>query len=362
MSITVTKPFLPPAAEYQAYVDGIWRRGWLTNNGPLVNELELQLKRYLGLDYLLFASNGTIALQLAIKALDLTGEVITTPFSYVATTSSLVWQGCEPVMVDISPASWNINPTMIEASITPRTTAILATHVYGNPCDVDAIESVARKHGLKVIYDAAHAFGSRYKGKSLFAYGDISIASFHATKLFHTVEGGAVISREPETLRRLALLRNFGHITPTEFECVGINGKNSEMHAAMGLSVLPYIDEILAVRRRIAERYNENLRTLSLGQPEIANGCVYNNAYYPVMFESESTLHRVLETLAPNNIFPRRYFYPPLSALPYLKNRQSTPICNDISPRVLCLPMYHSLSMEEVDMVSRLIYRTVKYG
>jgi dTDP-4-amino-4,6-dideoxygalactose transaminase len=362
MNIPVTKPFLPPLSEFHAYLDGIWSREWLTNNGPLVNELELNLKNYLALDYLLFTSNGTLALQIAIKALGLTGEVITTPFSYVATTSSVVWENCEPVMVDICPRSWNIDPTRIEAAITPHTSAILATHVFGNPCDVNAIDLIARKHNLKVIYDAAHAFGARYKSKSLFSYGDIATTSFHATKLFHTVEGGAVITKEPEILRKMALMRNFGHISASEFGCVGINGKNSEVHAAMGLCNLHYIDDILSVRRRIAARYDENLRPLPITRQQIAEDCVYNHAYYPVLFESEAILHRVVESLTLNNIFPRRYFYPSLSSLPYLKRTQDTPVCDEIARRVLCLPMYHSLSVEEIDMVCRLIHRTVKYS
>ena len=205
--IPVTKPFLPPKEDYEAYVEGIWQRNWLTNNGPLVNQLELELKEYLSLDHLLYVGNGTIALQLAFKALGLTGEVITTPFSYVATVSSLVWEGMEPVFVDIDSKSLNIDPNKIEAAITPKTSAILATHVYGNPCEIEQIQSIASKHGLKVIYDAAHCFGTTYKGKSVFHYGDIATTSFHATKLFHTIEGGAVFSQDPELIKKIALMR-----------------------------------------------------------------------------------------------------------------------------------------------------------
>jgi dTDP-4-amino-4,6-dideoxygalactose transaminase len=209
--IPVTKPFLPTEKEFKAYVKSIWERQWLTNNGPLVNALELKLKEYLGLDHLLYVTNGTVALQLAIKALDLSGEIITTPFSFVATTSSIVWQGCQPVFVDIDAETFNIDPGKIEAAITPKTSAILATHVFGNPCDIDAIKKIADKHGLKVIYDAAHCFGTRYKNKSVFDYGDISVTSFHATKLFHTIEGGAVFTKRPDLLKKMAIMRNFGY-------------------------------------------------------------------------------------------------------------------------------------------------------
>jgi dTDP-4-amino-4,6-dideoxygalactose transaminase len=361
MNITVTKPFLPPYAEFQAYLTGIWERQWLTNNGPLVNELELKLKEHLGVDHLLFLSNGTIALQIAIHALDLQDEIITTPFSYVATTSSIVWERCQPVMADICPKTLNIDPNKIEQAITDKTTAILATHVFGNPCNVEAIAAIAKKRGLRVIYDAAHAFGTTYKGRSLLAYGDISTCSFHATKLFHTIEGGAVITPDPEILKRMAMMRNFGHSSLTEFGGVGINGKNSEMHAAMGLCNIGHIQRILDVRRRLSERYTSQLENLPLTFQEIAPNTQYNYAYYPVIFESESVLLKVIELLNLNNVYPRRYFYPSLSALPYVHG-QSTPIAEQISRRVLCLPLYHTLSDEEVDMICRLLKRELRYG
>lgn len=232
--IPVTKPFLPRVEEFENYVKSIWDRQWLTNNGPLVNDLELKLKQYLNLDYLLYVSNGTIALQMAIRALELKGEVITTPFSFVATTNSILWQGCKPVYVDIDPDTFNIDPNKIEAAITPKTSAILATHVYGNPCNIDAIQSIADKHGLKVIYDAAHCFGTKYKNRSVFEYGDISTTSFHATKLFHTIEGGAVFTKKPELLEKMAFMRNFGYSGPDTLALAGINAKNSEFHAASG--------------------------------------------------------------------------------------------------------------------------------
>lgn len=360
MNINVTKPFLPPLAEYHAYLEGVWEREWLTNNGPLVNELEVSLKERLDLEHLLFVSNGTIAIQLALKALNITGEVITTPFSYVATSSAVCWEGCVPVMADISPLDFNIDPAAIEAKITSRTSAILATHVYGNPCDVDAIQAIADKHGLKVIYDAAHAFGTRYKGRSLFAYGDVSTSSFHATKLFHTIEGGAVISRSPMVLKRMAEMRNFGHISPTAFHEVGINGKNSEAHAAMGLCNLKYLDDILSTRRSLSERYDRNLAGLPIQRPTSRNATDYNHAYYAIAVESEAMLLKIIEGLQLHNIFPRRYFFPSLSTLPYVSGA-SCPISEDVSTRVMCLPLYHTLSGEEVDMICRLVKRYIRY-
>lgn len=360
MNITVTKPFLPPYAEFQVYLKGIWEREWLTNNGPLVNELELKLKEYLGVDHLLFLGNGTIALQIAIRVLDLHGEIVTTPFSYVATTSSIVWERCRPVMVDICPRTLNIDPNKIEQAITEKTTAILATHVFGNPCAVDEIAGIAKKHGLRVIYDAAHAFGTVYKGRSLLAYGDIATCSFHATKLFHTIEGGAVITPDAEVLKGMALMRNFGHKSLTEFDGIGINGKNSEMHAAMGLCILNYIARILDARGKLCRRYASHLNGLPVTFQEIAPDTQYNYAYFPMIFEKESMLLRVLEQLSLNNIYPRRYFYPCLSELPYV-NGQSVPIAEDISRRILSLPLYHTLSDEEIDMICRLIKRSMRY-
>lgn len=360
MNITVTKPFIPPFDEYQAYLKGIWQREWLTNNGPLVNELELKLKENLGVDHLLFLCNGTIALQIAIRSLNLQGEIITTPFSYVATTSSIVWEHCVPVMVDICEDTLNIDPNKIEQAITKKTTAILATHVFGNPCAIEAIHTIAKKYNLIVIYDAAHAFGTRYKEKSLLAYGDISTCSFHATKLFHTIEGGAVITHDPEILRNMAIKRNFGHTSLTDFGGVGINGKNSEIHAAMGLTNLKYIKEILANRKTLSEHYKLNLIDLPVMFQTIMSDTDYNHAYFPVIFKNEKTLLQILEELNLNNIYPRRYFYPSLSKLPYIRN-QSTPLSEDISCRILCLPLYHTLSKEEIDMICRVIKRSIKY-
>ena len=354
--INVTKPFLPPIEIYQEYISGIYKRNWLTNNGPLVNELELKLKEFLDLPHLLYLNNGTIALQIAIKALDLIGEIITTPFSYVATTSSIVWEGCQPVFVDIDKDTFNIDPSKIEAAITQNTSAILATHVYGNPCDIDAIQAIADKHKLKVIYDAAHCFGTKYKGKSVFGYGDISTTSFHATKLFHTVEGGAVFCNSPELLKKMAYMRNFGYNGPEDFEGVGINGKNSEFHAAMGLANLPFISQILESRKAQSLQYNKMLQGLSVKKLQISKDAVFNYAYYPVIFETEAQLIKSLAELNANRIFPRRYFYPTLNKLGYI-NKQENPIAENISTHILCLPLYFDLTKEEIDYICRILLR-----
>lgn len=354
--IPVTKPFLPPVEMYNNYVEGIWQRQWLTNHGPLVNELEMKLKEYLGVKHLLYLSNGTIALQIAIKALDLKGEIITTPYSYVATTSCIVWEGCKPVFVDIEANTFNINPALIEAAITPKTSAILATHVYGNPCDVLEIEKIAKKHNLKVIYDAAHAFGVKVNDKSIFEYGDISTTSFHATKLFHTIEGGAVFTKDAELLRKMSLLRNFGHTSPVTFDGVGINGKNSEFHAAMGLCNLSFIDDIMLKRKEQSSLYKENLTGLRATIQEIQDNTGYNYSYYPIIMESETELLKTVEMLQQYQIFPRRYFYPSLSNLEYVE-RQTCPVSESTAKRALCLPLYFTLSKEEQDMICRLLLR-----
>ena len=261
--IPVTKPFLPPQEEYEVLLKNIWKRGWITNMGPLASELEMGLKEHLDLNHLLFVTNGTVALQMAIKALDLKGEIITTPFSFVATTSSIVWEGCTPVFADIDPNNLNIDVTKIEEAITSKTSAILATHVYGNPCDVEEIQKIAEKHNLRVIYDGAHAFGVKINGRSIFEFGDISICSLHATKLYHSVEGGLLVTNDPDLLKKLAFMRNFGFDGPEAFAELGINGKNSEFHAAMGLVNLNYIQDIHLKRKELSELYdNRNLRSL----------------------------------------------------------------------------------------------------
>lgn len=356
--IPITKPFLPPIEEYNKYLSGIWERQWLTNMGPLSKELEEKLKSHLKVSNLLYVTNGTIALQMAIKALGLKGEIITTPFSFVATTSSIVWEGCKPVFVDIDEQSLNIDPTKIEAAITENTSAILATHVYGNPCDVIEIQKIADKHNLKVIYDGAHAFGVNIGDKSIFEFGDISICSLHATKLYHSSEGGLVITKENSILKELASIRNFGFKSAESFSGLGINCKNSEFHAAMGLVNLKYIDEIHEKRKELTECYDKNLEKVNSRKPIWNKNANLNYAYYPIILESEEFLLECMKELEKSEIFTRRYFYPSLAfSLPYLEKEFFT-LTDDISKRVLCLPLYYNLTIEEVELICNSILQT----
>lgn len=355
--IPVTKPFLPSRAVYDKYLDGIWQRQWLTNMGPLASQLEMDIKEYLQLQHLLFVTNGTVALQMAIKVLELSGEIITTPFSFVATTSSIVWEGCRPVFVDIDPKSLNIDVSKIEAAITDSTTAILATHVYGNPCDVEAIDKIAKKHKLKVIYDGAHAFGVQVNGKSIFEYGDISICSLHATKLYHSIEGGLIVTKDPDLLKKLALMRNFGIAGFDSFAELGLNGKNSEFHAAMGLANLEMVGDIIKQRVSLIKRYEEKLINFKAYRPTWHQKSVNNGAYLPFVLESEELLLKVKKELDAHEIFTRRYFYPSLAkALPYIEPADM-PVTEDVAKRVLCLPLFYELTFEEVDMICRIILR-----
>lgn len=355
--IPITKPFLPPQEEYQKLIDGIWQRQWITNMGPLASELEMRLKDHLGVNHLLYVTNGTIAIQMAIKALGIKAEIITTPFSFVATTSSIVWEGCTPVFVDIDKKSLNIDTTKIEAAITKNTEAILATHVYGNPCDVVAIEKIAEKYNLKVIYDGAHAFGVKVNGKSVFEYGDITTCSLHATKLYHSIEGGLLITKCPDLLKKMAYSRNFGISGFDSFSELGINGKNSEFHAAMGLVNLEHVNDIHECRKALTHRYNEKLVNFKSYRPQWNKYATENYAYYPLIMESEELLLKVKTLLDAHEIFTRRYFYPSLAnSLPYLE-KQNFEVTDTVSSRVLCLPLYYDLTIEEIDMICRLMLR-----
>ena len=353
MSIFVTKSFMPPIAEYQKLIAQIYKTTILTNQGPMLCALEEKLGKYLGVENFHYLSNGTVALQLALSAMDINdGEIITTPFSYVATTSSILWQRCKPVFVDIEPNNFTIDATKIEAAITPQTRAIMAVHVFGYACDIDKIQQIADKYNLKVVYDGAHAFGSRYMGRSLLSYGDVSTCSFHATKLFHTVEGGACIVRDKSVSDKLELQKRFGH-TGDVHHILGINAKQSEFHAAMGLANFPYIDDIIAARRRICELYDSELAGF-VGRPTVQNGLEYNYAYYPVVFADESQLLRVFDALQKNDIYPRRYFYPSLNKLPYVDSA-SCPISEDIASRIACLPLYPDLPESDVLNICKIV-------
>ena len=354
--INVTKTFFPPIAEYQYQVQRIWDNQWLTNRGSLVLELEEKLTEYLALEQskMIVMNNGTIPLQIALKLLGKGGEIITTPFSYVATTAAIVWENCTPFFVDIHPDYLTIDETKIEAAITDKTTCILATHVFGNPCNIEAIEAIAKKHNLKVIYDAAHCFGVSYKGKSIFEYGDISTCSFHATKLFHTGEGGALFVKDPELFHKCFYSHNFGHNGPLDFHGLGINGKISELQAAMGLSVLPYMEQIIICRNEVVDFYNRNLDFDKLKAIKIRENTNWNYSYYSIIFETEQILLNVQSALNEKQIFPRRYFYPSLNTIQYVKSGKLQ-ISEDISKRILCLPLFKEINQIELQEIVETI-------
>ncbi|MCX7121194.1 MAG: DegT/DnrJ/EryC1/StrS family aminotransferase [Gammaproteobacteria bacterium] len=337
--INVTKTYLPNREKFNAYIDQIYESAWLTNNGSLVQLLEKRLKDFLGVKHLILVSNGSLALQTAYKALDLQGEVITTPFSFVATTSTLIWEKLTPVFSDIDPTTFNINPDFIAEKITDKTSAILPVHVFGNPCEVEKIAEIAKKNNLKVIYDAAHAFGINYKNRSVLNYGDISTLSFHATKLFHTIEGGALITKDDALAKKIRLLINFGITGPETIEAMGVNAKMNEFEAAMGLCILDEVDIIGRQRKEIWKNYVDDLKDIVQFQKfnHYANN---NNAYAPILLKDEVELLKVHEALKNNNIIPRRYFYPSLDTLSYIVPRQTMLISRDISRRILCLPIY----------------------
>lgn len=351
--INVVKTYLPPLSDYVEYLHQIWDRNWVTNNGPVTQALEKKLEAHLNVAHLQYVTNGTVALQLAIKALGLTGEIITTPYSYVATTNSILWENCDPVFVDIDAESMCIDADKIAAKITERTSAILATHVYGIPCDVIAIEKIAKENDLKVIYDGAHAFGVEVNGRSIFEYGTLSTLSFHATKIFHTIEGGAVITNDPELSEKVFLLKTFGHRLD-EFHMAGINGKNSELHAAIGLCNLNIVDYFIQERKIIFDLYKDLLVDVPLKTLQIDTANKHNYGYFPIVFESHDKMMQVKNALERENIFPRRYFYPSLNKLPFISG-ENCPISERISESVLCLPFYHDLKKTDVTRIVKII-------
>jgi dTDP-4-amino-4,6-dideoxygalactose transaminase len=352
--INVTKTFFPPIEEYHAQTQRIWDNQWLTNRGKLVNELEEKLKDYLQVDRIIVMNNGTIPLQIAMKLLGDQGEIITTPFSYVATTAAIVWENCTPVFVDIHPEYMTIDETKIEAAITSKTTAILATHVFGNPCHLEAIEAIAKKHNLKVIYDAAHSFGVTYKGESVFNFGDVSTCSFHATKLFHTGEGGAIFCNDDALLHKIFYSHTFGHLGPVDYYGVGINGKISELQAAMGLAVFPYMETIISERKIVVDYYNQHLNLSKLQTLKIRENTTWNYSYFPIVFENEAKLDQVVAILNENQIFPRRYFYPSLNTIEYT-NGGAMPISEKIAESIICLPLYVGLTTIELEKICNII-------
>lgn len=348
--IYVTRTFLPPIEEYEAYIRDIWNNDKLTNQGPILKKFETRLREYLGVENIHFVTNGTLALQVAIRALDIEGgEIITTPFSYVATTSAILWERCQPIFVDIDAETFCIDVGKIEKSITKDTRAILAVHVFGHPCDVERIEVIAKKYNLKVIYDGAHAFGVKYKGKALLDYGDVSICSFHATKLFHTIEGGCMIFKDDFASEKAELIKRFGHHGEDHL-MPGINAKASEFQAAMGLCNFRYVEEIIEKRRGLSELYDKLLSD-NFKKMNISDELEYNYAYYPILCKNESETLKVMELLNKDSIFPRRYFYPSLNKLPYIENYQACQIAEDVSSRILCLPLYVGLKKENVSKI-----------
>ncbi len=342
--INVTKTFLPDIKSYERYVSSIFTSGRITNYGPLNELLEKRLEEYLGVENLILVANGTLALQLAYKLLGLKGEVITTPFSFVATTSSIVWEGMRPVFADIDYSTLNIDYREIEKKITSETSAIVPVHVFGNACDVENIDILAENYGLKVVYDAAHAFGVKYKGNSILNFGDISTLSFHATKLFHTIEGGALIIKNPEVYKRARKIIDFGIDGPDRIVSLGINAKMNDFQAAMGLCVLENINYILGSRKVAYERYvkafshNDNIK-LQFLSPNMS----YNYSYFPIIFKSEAVMLKVRDKLNSKDIFPRRYFYPSLDNLNYVDSDFMSN-SNSVAERILCIPLYDSLS------------------
>jgi dTDP-4-amino-4,6-dideoxygalactose transaminase len=350
--ITVTKTFLPPLADYETYLESIWRSNQVTNQGPLLKEFEEAARQYLGVDYFHFVANGTLALQITLRSLGITsGEIITTPFSYVATVSAILWERCKPVFVDIDPRSLCLDPGAIEAAVTDDTKAIIPVHVFGIPSDIEGIDAVAKEYGLPVVYDGAHAFGARYKGNSLLSYGDVAVSSFHATKPFHTVEGGAVITRDRALSEQVELTKRFGHHGDVH-SLVGINAKATELQAAMGLCNLQYVDDIVDQRRQVVQLYDEILSD-RVRTPEPIPELDSNHAYYPVILESEAQLLGVLGRLNELDIWPRRYFYPSLNELPYLHDRYACPVSEDVSRRILCLPLYGALDRKTIETIAR---------
>jgi dTDP-4-amino-4,6-dideoxygalactose transaminase len=361
--IYVTRPFLPPLAEFLPYLEQIWESRCLTNNGPFHQQLELELKRYLGVPDISLFVNGTLGLITALQALRIAGEVITTPYSFVATAHALLWNNIKPVFVDIDPGTMNLDPGRIEAAITPQTTAILAVHCYGRPCDVEAIGEIAASRGLKVIYDAAHAFGVRDSGGSLLRHGDLSVLSFHATKVFNTFEGGAIVSRDAATKQHIDFLKNFGFENEVSVVASGINGKMNEVQAALGLLQLRHVDSAIERRSAIDARYREALdgvRGLRLLSPPRVGR--YNHAYFPVLVEPGYRVSRdaLYQELIDNHIHGRRYFYPLISDFPMYRDLPSAapgnlPRAREAAARILCLPIYPSLGEDDQQRVIRVL-------
>lgn len=361
--VYVTQPYLPPLEEFLPYLEKIWNSKILTNGGPFHQRLEKALCEHLGVEHIALFSNGTLALVTALQALRITGEVITTPYSFVATAHSLLWNGIKPVFVDIDPVTLNIDPAKIEAAITPHTTAIMPVHCYGHPCDVEAIQKIADNYNLRLIYDAAHAFGVEDEGGSVLRHGDLSVISFHATKVFNTFEGGAIVCPDAKTKQRIDHLKNFGFIDEVTVVAPGINGKMSELNAALGMLQLQYIDQAMERRKEIANTYRELLGPVpgikcvrETGQKNA------NHSYFPILVGDDYPLSRdaLYKKLRDNNIYSRRYFFPLISDFPMYRgfpsaHRDNLPVAADVANRVLCLPIYPGLEEEQIHTIVGII-------
>lgn len=362
--ITVTSPLLPSLEEFNGYLRNIWDSKWITNNGEFHRALESALCEYLGVPYVSLFTNGTLPLITALQALRITGEVITTPFSFVATTHSLWWNGIKPVFVDIDPDTCNIDPDKIEAAITPQTTAIMPVHVYGKPCDMERIQAIADKYGLKVIYDAAHAFGVKANGTSILKAGDMSTLSFHATKVFNTIEGGALVMKDEKTKKRIDYLKNFGFAGETEVVAPGINSKMDEMRSAYGLLNLKQVDAAIECRRQVAVRYRKALKEVpGISFMEDMPGVRHNYSYFPVFVNAEEygiTRDELYLRMKEENVLGRRYFYPLISEFSTYRGLESArpenlPVAHRIANSVICLPMHHCLSDKDIDRITNLM-------
>jgi len=361
--IYVTQPYLPPLEEFIPYLKKIWETKQLTNGGPFHRQLEAALCEFLGIGHTALFTNGTVALVTALQALRITGEVITTPYSFVATAHSLLWNGIKPVFADIDPDTLNLDPAKIEAAISPQTTAIMPVHCYGRPCDVEAIQRIADNYNLRVIYDAAHAFGVRSPSGGLLAHGDLSVLSFHATKVFTTFEGGAIVCPDAKTKQRIDHLKNFGFVNETTVVASGINGKMSEFNAALGLLQLKYFDEAIARRKKIDAKYRDRLKGLrGIRCLALSASASPNYAYFPILVDSDYPISRdaLYQELKDQNIHPRRYFYPLISDFPMYRglasaHRENLPVASRVAEEVLCLPIYPALPESDVDRIAALV-------
>lgn len=362
--ITVTTPLLPPLNDFIPYLRDIWERKWITNNGHYHQELEKALCEYLKVPFLSLFTNGTLPIMVALQALRITGEVITTPYSFVATTHSLWWNDIKPVFVDIDPKTGNLDPDKIEAAITPKTTAIMPVHVYGNPCETEKIKKIAETYGLKVIYDAAHAFGVEVNGKSILNAGDLSTLSFHATKTYNTIEGGALICHDAETKKRIDYLKNFGFAGETTVVAPGINGKMDEVRAAYGLLALNYVDNAIAKRKKVAQQYREKLKSIpGISILEDMENVKHNYSYFPILVDTEKygiSRDELYEKLKEENIFGRRYFYPLISDFSTYRglpsaSKDNLPVANRIADSVICLPIHHELESKDITIITDII-------